>query len=158
MATRIVSEFVARATCGDYPTKQKSAPAQVAASVCVCECVQHELIERKNAKQIDKFATIAGSRLTSNRSEATTIASDGQAAEDGRAYANADSVCTGHVNFLWSKWTGGRRSCSRLRGSRSWFRLRGSEAVRVRGIAVGKPQDMFASCPGDASQQAWPNL
>lgn len=47
-----------------------------------CVCVQHELIERKNAKQIDKFATIAGSRLTSNRNEATTIASDGQAAED----------------------------------------------------------------------------
>lgn len=72
--------------------------------------MQHELIERKNAKQIDKFAAIAGSRLTSNRSEqATTIARDGQAAAVDRAYANALTVCTGHVKLFAVTGQGGSK-------------------------------------------------
>lgn len=65
-----------------------------------------------------------------------TIARDGQAAAVDRAYANALTVCTGHVNFLRSKGGRGKKE-------------QGSEAVRARGIALGKPQDMFASCPGE---------
>lgn len=75
-----------------------------------------------------------------------------------RAYANALSVCTGHVNFLRSKWTGGGRAIRGWGETEVGLGWGGSEAVRALGIALGKPQDMFASCPGDASQQAWLNL